>query len=117
LSAAGAAGEQAAVAGSTDPSAEPRARKSWWIDWATLLRRVYDVDALRCPCGGRLSFVAVVTDRAAGAAILRELGLPADPPPLSRSRDPTPDFDPLPPDAHVDEALSDDFDQAPAPSW
>jgi hypothetical protein len=26
------------------------------IDWATLLRRVYDIDALACPCGGRLRF-------------------------------------------------------------
>ncbi|MBK7580058.1 MAG: transposase [Myxococcales bacterium] len=117
LSAAGTTGEQAGIAGSTEPSAERRARKSWWIDWATLLRRVYDVDALQCPCGGRLSFVAVVTDRAAGATILRELGLPADPPTISRSRDPTPDFDPPPPDAHVDEAPTDDFDQAPPPSW
>jgi hypothetical protein len=25
------------------------------IDWATLLRRVHDLDALACRCGGRLS--------------------------------------------------------------
>jgi hypothetical protein len=24
------------------------------IDWAALLKRIYDVDALACPCGGRL---------------------------------------------------------------
>lgn len=29
----------------------------WRIDWATLLKRVYDIDALACPCGGRLKFV------------------------------------------------------------
>ena len=25
-----------------------------WLDWATLLRRTYDLDVLACPCGGRL---------------------------------------------------------------
>ena len=25
-----------------------------WLDWATLLRRTYDLDVLTCPCGGRL---------------------------------------------------------------
>jgi hypothetical protein len=28
------------------------------IPWEELLRRTYDVDALRCPCGGRLRFIA-----------------------------------------------------------
>ena len=29
----------------------PRHGAPWRIDWATLLRRVHDVDALACPCG------------------------------------------------------------------
>ena len=40
------------------------------IDWAELLKRVYDVDALACPCGGRLKFAA--------RAILESLRLPAE---------------------------------------
>ncbi len=38
------------------------------IDWATLLRRVYDIDALACPCGGRLRFTGLVTGVADGSA-------------------------------------------------
>jgi len=68
-------------------------------DWAQLLRRVFDVDALRCPrCDGRLAFVAVLTDvhqGAALAAILDHLGFPSEPsepPRFARARDPTDDL-------------------------
>jgi len=37
-------------------------RRAPSIDWATLLRRVHDVDALQCARGGRLKFKQVVTD-------------------------------------------------------
>ncbi len=30
------------------------------LDWGTLLHRVYNIDALRCECGGRLKFEEVV---------------------------------------------------------
>ncbi len=52
------------------------------IDWATLLRRVYDIDALACPCGGRLRFTDLVTDSDEARAALEELRLPASPPPI-----------------------------------
>jgi hypothetical protein len=32
------------------------------IDWAELLKRVYKVDTLACPCGGRLRFIALITE-------------------------------------------------------
>ena len=48
-----------------------------WIDWATLLKRVYDIDALACPCGGRLRFKEVIDEHERAAKILRRLGLPA----------------------------------------
>jgi hypothetical protein len=32
------------------------------LDWATFLRRVYNIDALACPCGGRLKFVELVEE-------------------------------------------------------
>ncbi|MBI3071879.1 MAG: transposase [Deltaproteobacteria bacterium] len=33
------------------------------FEWATLLKRIYDVDALNCPrCDGRLEFISVITD-------------------------------------------------------
>jgi hypothetical protein len=35
------------------------------LDWATLLQRVWGVDALDCGrCGGRMRFIAVIKDRA-----------------------------------------------------
>ena len=34
----------------------------WRIDWATLLLRTYDYDALKCECGGRLKAVELVTE-------------------------------------------------------
>lgn len=81
------------------PAREPGRRKSWWIDWATLLRRVHDIDALACKCGGRLRFVEVVTDRDAALAHLDRLGLAEPAPPIARARSPASDFiDPPSPD-------------------
>jgi len=50
------------------------------IDWATLLRRVYDIDALACPCGGRLRFTELVTDPEEARTVLEGLRLPVTPP-------------------------------------
>ncbi|MBI5515102.1 MAG: transposase [Deltaproteobacteria bacterium] len=59
------------------------------IDWATLLRRTYDVDALACGrCGGRMRFIAVITDGATIARILDHLGEPSSPPSVVRARSP-----------------------------
>jgi hypothetical protein len=67
------------------------------IDWAALLKRVYDVDALACPCGGRLRFIALILEREVAQSILQSLGLPDRPPPIARAR--SPDLrDPIPPD-------------------
>jgi hypothetical protein len=64
------------------------------IDWATLLQRVHDVDALACPCGGRLEFLELVTTRDEAAPVLERLGFAATPPAIS-PRSATPDFDDL----------------------
>jgi hypothetical protein len=62
------------------------------VDWATLLRRSLDVDALECPtCKGRLRVLAVITEREPVRRILAHLGLPPDAPPVARARDPTDD--------------------------
>ena len=60
-----------------------------WLDWATLLRRTYDLDGLACPCGGRLRFVALVTEREAIVPLFSSLGLPTTPPVRARARSPT----------------------------
>ena len=50
----------------------------WYIDWATLLRRVYDVDALACPCGGRLKFIELVDNERDARAFLETGGAVVD---------------------------------------
>jgi hypothetical protein len=66
------------------------------IDWARLLRRSMDVDALECPkCSGRLRVLAVITEREPVQRILSHLGMPTGPPPVARARDPSDDVDDL----------------------
>lgn len=68
---------------------EPEApRPSGGVDWASLLRRVYDLDALRCPCGGRIRILSVIEDPAVIRRILGHLKLPVEPAPRSRARAP-----------------------------
>jgi hypothetical protein len=76
--------------------ARPRFSAPWRLDWHTLIKRVYDADSLLCSCGGRMKFVAIVTEEATARSILQSMGLPADPPPVARARSPTLDFDPPP---------------------
>ena len=58
------------------------------IDWATLLKRVHSVDALACPCGGRLKFVDVITEPTTAREVLQTMGLPTDLPPIAKARSP-----------------------------
>jgi hypothetical protein len=64
------------------------------VDWASLLRRSFEVDVLQCPkCQGRLRVLAVITERDPVRRILAHLGRPTDAPPLARARDPTDELD------------------------
>ncbi len=64
--------------GTSDERPRERAVKSR-IDWATLLHRVWEVDALVCSrCMGRLRFIAVITERAVIVRILDHLGIPSE---------------------------------------
>jgi Putative transposase len=58
------------------------------IDWAALLKRTYDIDALACPCGGRLRIIALILEPKVASAILTALHLPDAPPPIARARAP-----------------------------
>jgi hypothetical protein len=44
------------------------------IEWAELLRRIYLVNVLACPCGGRRAIVADISEREVVVAILAHLG-------------------------------------------
>ncbi len=60
---------------------EPLARR---ISWADLLKRVFEVDALRCPaCGGRMRLIAAITDPSVARRILERLSLSSRAPPLA----------------------------------
>ena len=62
------------------------------VDWATLLRRTFDVDVLACTkCGGRLRVHACVKDPWLVRAVLERLAMPAEAPRVARARDPTDD--------------------------
>ncbi|MFT7671467.1 MAG: hypothetical protein ACI8X5_004185 [Planctomycetota bacterium] len=57
--------------------------------WADLMRRVFEVDVLRCThCGGRRKLIALVTDPPVIRRILGHLKLPTDPPAVSPVRPP-----------------------------
>ena len=46
-----------------------------YIDWRTLLARVYDIDSLKCPkCGGQLRMIAVLTEPEPIRPILESIG-------------------------------------------
>jgi hypothetical protein len=124
---AGAGSTGAAVGGGAslgaDPPTEVRADRSESlprrIAWADLLKRVFEVDALRCPaCGGRMRLLAAITDPSVARRILECLSLPPRAPPLA----PANEIDLEPVVGHITfelmlaETQSDsgfDFDQSP----
>lgn len=65
------------AAGVEAPAKAPRTGTR--IGWATLLHRVWNVDALKCPrCEGAMKFIATITDRVVIVRILAHLRLPTD---------------------------------------
>jgi hypothetical protein len=91
----------------------PRRRR---LKWAQLLKRVLDIDALKCPrCQTAMVLLALISDPPIVAKILSHLKLPTSPPPLAPPRPPDPPdlFADLPPDElpplfdHLDEPASD----------
>jgi len=59
--------------------------------WARLLRKIFEVDPLLCPCGAEMKIISVITDSRLVDRILRHLQSPA-----CATRDP---FQPRPPPA------------------
>ena len=72
--------DDVSVAATTDRAsvATPR-RPGPRIDGATLLHRVWNVDALKCPrCEGAMKFIATITGRAVIVRILTHLRIPTE---------------------------------------
>ena len=89
-------------------------RKSRWLDWANLLKRVFAIEVLACVCGGRRRMLAVIHDRKVARRILEHLGLPAEPLPLGRvPPKPQSELWPTgpPADEHCQAPAPEDFDQ------
>ena len=60
------------------------------VEWGVLLQRTYGFDALRCPrCAARMRVLATLSDLSVVKKILSHLGLPTEPLPRARARDPT----------------------------
>jgi hypothetical protein len=67
-------------------------KKSRWIDWADLLKRVFALDVLACvsrkgtkfQCGARRRVMAVIKDEQVARKLLDHLGLPSQVPELGR---------------------------------
>ncbi len=53
------------------------------LSWAELLKRVFGIEALRCPCGKQMRVLAAITEPEAIRAILDCLNLPSRAPPLA----------------------------------
>jgi hypothetical protein len=66
----------------TDPDLETPEQRRRCYSWAELLKRVFRLDALKCPhCrGGRRRLIAMITEYSVIRAILKCLSLPCDPP-------------------------------------
>ncbi len=61
--------------------------------WASLLQRVFEIDALQCPrCGSTMRLIAAIEDPAVARKILECLELPARAPPLEPAVADTPDL-------------------------
>ena len=58
------------------------------LNWSELLRRVFAIDILACPCGGRRKVIAFITNPNVARKILDHIGLPSAPPQAMLARAP-----------------------------
>ena len=85
----------AAVASVDRVRASPRtSRPSRYYSWSELMRRVFEIDVLRCPrCeASPMRILAVIHPPTTTQAILNSLGLPARAPPIAPARPVSPDW-------------------------
>ena len=78
----------------------PPDKQLWLSSWRELVKRIYEVDPLRCSCGGEMRIVSLITNHAVIARILNHQGLwpppqrrpkPRSPPPPEPPPGPQPD--------------------------
>ena len=86
-----------------------------WLDWATLLRRVFLAEVLACACGGTRRVIAVIESGPVARKILNHLGLPDTAPGLAPARLDQAEFWPTgpPATADCDPPWTDDVQRSP----
>ena len=113
-------GDTVARGAPSDVRAEASESHARRMAWADLRKRVFDVDALRCPaCGERMRLIAAITDPCVARRIFECLALPSRAPPLAPARElelgPVIDADAREPTlVEVDRDSGFDFDQSQA---
>ena len=81
------------------------------LTWAALIRRVFEVDPLHCPCGGELEIVEFYTDGHECAQYLQAHGLPV------LTADPNPARSPPNFEDSVEPELEDYVEPEPPDEW
>ncbi len=94
------------------------------LRWAELLKRVFELDALRCPlCAGKMRVLAAITQPDVAMRILKCLSLPPRAPPIAPAtllvEQPRklPGMDALAVSSQEGSESSCDFDQTPPEDW
>ena len=74
------------------PAASPKSTSvpsPYRLDWASLLKRVFGVDVLKCSrCQGQMRLIACIEEPDVAKKILEHLGLPSEPLPTARAQAP-----------------------------
>ena len=70
------------------PGKRRRGGRGRRYSWAVLLHRVYLIDVLRCPCGGRRTVLAAIHDPDSIRKVLEAMGLSSEVPVLPAARGP-----------------------------
>ncbi len=70
--------------------------RTYRVPWADLLKKVFAVDVLACPCGGRLQLIAFIAEATVAKRILEHLGLDSRGPPVARAQAPPDVLEPGP---------------------
>lgn len=64
-------------------------KRSPWISWSDLLKRVFQLDLTQCPdCGGKVRFVSAIIKKDVLVKILGHFNLPVEPPKFAPARKP-----------------------------
>jgi len=90
------------------------------LRWAELLKRVFELEALRCPvCNGRMRVLAAITQPDVARRILKCLALPARAPPIAAPVASAGHFSEPVVDDGCEQcpSLFDELDQSPAEDW